>query len=293
MLSFFNFSHSWSHFYCSILFAEGIPTCDINNNKCGAISECADAAGFFPKTLTKHVLKDAHKALSLSWQRRFCLDWFEVYQYWTYSDRLRRSHNQLSFSTVVSNSHLIKYLLTKTQHGRNDKGTDNPDHFYRNTCYGGPRHSLSSRAFFRTITTITVPVACTRVATAACCGFDNSAYFWYSAKIPLACFWWQSNTLFFYKNVVFSGPGWIYLFFCRFQVENVPVLFLNYSLWHFCFRIYWSISYKCLVSRSVSVTWTYIVDVQSARSRCHVKRHLAVSHRYSAIYRKTKRIICL
>ena len=66
-------------------------------------------------------------------------------------------------------------------------------------------------------------------------------------------------TLFFVlEECCFSGPGWIFLFFCWFWAENILVLFLNYSLWHFRFRIYWGINCKCLVFRPVL---RYIVHV--------------------------------
>ena len=38
------------------------------------------------------------------------------------------------------------------------------------------------------------------------------------------------NITLFFIRMLFSGPGSIFLFFCRFSAENVPVLFLNYSL---------------------------------------------------------------
>ena len=76
------------------------------------------------------------------------------------------------------------------------------------------------------------------------------------------------NTLLFYKNVVFSGPGWICLFFCRFLAEIILVLFLNYSLWHFRCRIYWGINYSscrffglvgkfCLLENGIK--WEHII----------------------------------
>ena len=54
---------------------------------------------------------------------------------------------------------------------------------------------------------------------------------------------WKS-TLFIVQEC-FSGPGWIFLFFCRFQAENILKLFLikNYSSGHFCFRMYWGRSW--------------------------------------------------
>ena len=79
---------------------------------------------------------------------------------------------------------------------------------------------------------------------------------------------------FFYKKVVFPAQAESSYFSADFLV-----LFLNYSLWHFRFRIYWDINYKCLVSRSVSrynVQELHRFSLQSARSRCHFKRQMAV-----------------
>ena len=53
------------------------------------------------------------------------------------------------------------------------------------------------------------------------------------------------NALFFLHKKVFFRP-------------RLNIIFLNFSSWHFHFRIYWGINYKCLVSRSVS---RYIVHV--------------------------------
>ena len=64
---------------------------------------------------------------------------------------------------------------------------------------------------------------------------------------------------FFYKNVVFPAQA-------------------EYSYFSADFIAY-DINYKCLVSRSVSryiVHMLHRFSLQSARSRCHVKRHLAV-----------------
>lgn len=51
----------------------------------------------------------------------------KFYQFLTFSDSLRRSHNQLPFSTALLATH------THTKNGRNGNGTDSPYHFYRNT----------------------------------------------------------------------------------------------------------------------------------------------------------------
>ena len=63
---------------------------------------------------------------------------------------------------------------------------------------------------------------------------------------------------FLYKNVVFPGKAEYSYFSAHSRAENILPIFLNYSLWHFCFRIYCGINYKCLVSGSGS---RYIVHV--------------------------------
>ena len=73
---------------------------------------------------------------------------------------------------------------------------------------------------------------------------------------------WKSKsayTLFcFIRMFVFPAQAEYSYFSADFRLKNILVLFLNYSLWHFRFRIYWGINYKCLVFRYVL---RYIVHV--------------------------------
>ena len=67
---------------------------------------------------------------------------------------------------------------------------------------------------------------------------------WIRSSNPLLSLWetvpltkTKPNTLFLIK-ILFSWPGWIFLFFCRFWTENVLVIFfLDYSVWHFRFIV--------------------------------------------------------
>ena len=71
---------------------------------------------------------------------------------------------------------------------------------------------------------------------------------------------WKSKsayTLFRFRRMCcFSGPGWIFLFFCRFWAENVLVLFLNYSLWHFRFRSVWYLDLYCVTLCMCSIAFS-------------------------------------
>ena len=56
-----------------------------------------------------------------------------------------------------------------------------------------------------------------------------------------------SATLFLHIRMLFFPTGWTFLFFYQLKDENVLKLFLiiNYSLWHFRFRMYWGFNYQC------------------------------------------------
>ena len=56
-----------------------------------------------------------------------------------------------------------------------------------------------------------------------------------------------SVTLFLYIRMLFFRTGWTFLFFYQLKDENVLKLFLiiNYTLWHFRFRMYWGFNYQC------------------------------------------------
>ena len=63
------------------------------------------------------------------------------------------------------------------------------------------------------------------------------------------------------KNVVFLAQAEYSYFSASFRLKiffNLVLFFKRYSLWHFRFRIYWGIYYKCLVSGSIS---RYIVHM--------------------------------
>ena len=53
--------------------------------------------------------------------------------------------------------------------------------------------------------------------------------------------WGKPNTLFLYVNIwmLLSGLGWIFLLFCCFRAASILglSLIINYSLWHFRFRM--------------------------------------------------------
>ena len=47
---------------------------------------------------------------------------------------------------------------------------------------------------------------------------------------------WIGHTLFFvYKNIIFSGPGWISLFSCWFEAENILMNILRLIIYHVSF----------------------------------------------------------
>ena len=84
-----------------------------------------------------------------------------------------------------------------------------------------------------------------------------------------------------------GSSGLFFFFFFRVitrESEIILPLFLSYSFLSssllFGIKIYETFyRYKCLVSRSVSRYTVHVLhrfSLQSARSRCHVKRHLAV-----------------
>lgn len=58
-------------------------------------------------------------------------------------------------------------------------------------------------------------------------------------------------------------------------------IFLDYSVWHFRFRIHWAFNYKCFTSRSVScyTVKCFILilrDSYRCRSGCHIRQHLTI-----------------
>ena len=63
----------------------------------------------------------------------------------------------------------------------------------------------------------------------------------------------QFNTFFFLIRMLFILPRLSILIFLPILGWNILVLFLNYSLWHFRFRIYWGmcICITCTVHRTV------------------------------------------
>ena len=91
---------------------------------------------------------------------------------------------------------------------------------------------------------------------------------------------WKSKsayTLFcFIRMLFFPAQAEYSYFFADFRlITFLYSVFLNYSLWHFRFRIYWGINYKCLVFRSVLCYIVHVLhrfSLQSVRSKCHVKR---------------------
>ena len=79
--------------------------------------------------------------------------------------------------------------------------------------------------------------------------FSNCSVVFNISKLTFVIFFlYQKLNSFFYIIMLFSGPDILFLFFCRFQAENILELFLiiNNSLWDFRFRVYWGFNYQSL-----------------------------------------------
>ena len=71
-----------------------------------------------------------------------------------------------------------------------------------------------------------------------------------------------SATLFLHIRMLFFPTGWTFLFFYQLKDENVLKLFLiiNYSLWHFRFRMYWAFNYQCSCRMEYKIFFKFSVS---------------------------------